>query len=1499
MTDRSDAPPAPAPQTPGRPKRRRLLIAAIVILAVLAALVVFAPSILSLGFIRQAILGRATADMPARIAVEGWSLSWFGSQEVRGLEVQTADGRPAAKADRIVLEQGLLELLQDRSRIGAIRIDEAEVWTDGAAKLRDAFAAEEAKAPKPPEAERPSRLPTLPQAVRIGSITAHSKAGTLRLTQAVFENAPDDPARQRFKAAWEVESGAKRGSGKADGTLEGLRTDWRGWDALGVTATVRCDTLHLAPLWGIAADMGVEMDGGGTLTSVDVTASQSRSGEYTIRATCDGQGVWVTGKALSGDRPALESLHLVVAAAYDGKTCRVQEFELKTPAVAADATGTFAAISLGAEPPAGNATAHLTVDLAALARMLPKTLKIPEGVSVEAGFAKATLDTFVHAKAVSLDMTADIKGVRGERNGKKIVLEPMNMALNVSRERQALSSKAAAGEDWTAALQGLQVNDLTVSGPFGLVKASGRMEAFALDAKLDLTKSTEEVGQFIDLGGWAARGKIAARIETKGDFASGISLGASAAFAGLAVDLGPGHTWTEPQGTLTASGALAFDGQRHLTTAQLASLDLTSTTATVAAKGQYTQAESQWKVSGSAAADGDIARALSLADLILQVTATAPAAKEEPGADMREYLKKVAVPASALGGSAAAGWHVDATVEGASDKGIAAGGNLRLTNFTVAVGPKESPPVRVQGLAVSGQAGRKADLSWDIQVTSCRLTSPDVALAATGSASLPKDFNLAELGASLTADADANLDALGATLRSLDLLPKEPLISGAAKVHIVAQAEPKGPVSGNLTMAGADFRLAWPADKREVSEARPTLAATLSAARDEKGMPASIQVSQWRLVAGAGTLDGAAAFAKTPNGWTYNVEGRGGGDLKPLAATVASAMGSKPAPIEGRWQIAAKFSSAAESKSLELAAAGTNLVIPAGGADSKPQPLPDASIKTVCSFGKTGDIAVKSADVSIPGLTAAASGTVRLPSDTDKNVAADGKVAARANLAELAEVLRPFGILAAESKMTGAADLSCDAATTADGTKAKGTLNLSGIKVHLAQSGIDVTAEEAAVPVSVAYATGAKQWTATATGNLSGLDLQLAESGINIKETKATVPVSVVYAAAAKQWTVTATGIQSELATGSASAVIVQAQRQTQLRAECDLTTAGERIQKFLGTKKPKDLALSGPWRVTARVAGALPDEGAWNQRIAGLAGSGTVGVGGVRYDKVTGGNGTVPWQLAEGQLFLSPNPAAPARLKLIDGTLAPAGRIDLRGKTARLIIDQPQKIIEGVRMDGQELQGYLKYSSPLFGANVASGRFSLVIEAMDIPLSAEIEKSGTARGYYQIDNFQTTLTGPLAWLIGLGGGQGKAPGRISLVHLFDGKFDTPLQQFGPVAVRLKDGVLTISKHSLLFQQNQKMELSGTIWLDGRMDFVVSVPLTSAFLTPFGANKTVMAYVEGQKITVPMTGTVDSPHIDQAAFNKRVGEMLLKAAGQGAVKELGDILKGMIEKKKK
>jgi hypothetical protein len=134
---------------------------------------------------------------------------------------------------------------------------------------------------------------------------------------------------------------------------------------------------------------------------------------------------------------------------------------------------------------------------------------------------------------------------------------------------------------------------------------------------------------------------------------------------------------------------------------------------------------------------------------------------------------------------------------------------------------------------------------------------------------------------------------------------------------------------------------------------------------------------------------------------------------------------------------------------------------------------------------------------------------------------------------------------------------------------------------------------------------------------------------------------------------------------------------------------------------------------------------------------------------------------------------------------------------------------------------------------------------------------------------------------------------------MFDGKFDTPLQQFGPVAVRLKDGVLTISKHSLLLQQNQTMELSGTIWLDGRMDFQVSVPITEAFLTPFGANKSVMTYAAGQKLTVPMTGTVDSPHFDQAAFNKRVGEMLLKAAGQGAVKELGDILKGMIEKKKK
>ena len=69
-------------------------------------------------------------------------------------------------------------------------------------------------------------------------------------------------------------------------------------------------------------------------------------------------------------------------------------------------------------------------------------------------------------------------------------------------------------------------------------------------------------------------------------------------------------------------------------------------------------------------------------------------------------------------------------------------------------------------------------------------------------------------------------------------------------------------------------------------------------------------------------------------------------------------------------------------------------------------------------------------------------------------------------------------------------------------------------------------------------------------------------------------------------------------------------------------------------------------------------------------------------------------------------------------------------------------------------------------------------------------------------------------------------------------------------------------------------------------------------LSRFGANASAMKYLVNQKISVPMTGTIDNPQLDDKVVAKRIGEMAVEAIKRRAVEELGNILKGGLKSKK-
>jgi hypothetical protein len=399
---------------------------------------------------------------------------------------------------------------------------------------------------------------------------------------------------------------------------------------------------------------------------------------------------------------------------------------------------------------------------------------------------------------------------------------------------------------------------------------------------------------------------------------------------------------------------------------------------------------------------------------------------------------------------------------------------------------------------------------------------------------------------------------------------------------------------------------------------------------------------------------------------------------------------------------------------------------------------------------------------------------------------------------------------------------------------------------------------------------------------LTALDVSLAEAGIVLKEPQATVPLAVEYASGERRWTATLTGISSALVKGNASGSWTETTPAPTVQVECNLALDGERLTAALGKNLPQGLRFAGAWGISGRASGPLPSAAMpWNQKIASLAGEGAIELATFQYEKLSGGKGTLRWRLAGGDLIVA-DPAQPSQLALAGGRLNLAARVDLKGPIARLVIPQPMRLLEDVPLSDPGVQDYIKFGSAVLAGSVnPAGRLWMDVDSLDLPLAAEEKNKAVGTGKFRIDKFQSELSGPMAAFLASYGTPSKSP----------------VQTFGPVLVRLEGGILRMSEHKLLLSDDQTLLFHGNIGLDRSMAFEMDLPMTEKMLARFGANASAMKYLVGQKISVPLTGTIDNPHLDDKVVAKRIGEMVMEAMKRRAVEELGNILKGGLKKK--
>jgi len=1378
--------------------------------------------------------------------------------------------------------------------------------------------------PEPAEAE-PGPAPMVPESIDVNGLVLHVGGDRLTVPEAGLR---PDGDRHAFDARLEVVRGEREGACTVQGMLTGLVADWQGADRVGVEARVTCEALPLAAAAGVAGT-GLELAG-----TLDGEATVARDRHAVVRVDVDltATDLEVAGEPLGEDRPFVETLHLVADGTYAGGAVTVGSLVLSSPVAVAEAVGTF---GLGAThaPLTGKGSGEIRLDLARLAGMLRHTLGLHEGLEMEDGTFEASVEAVSTETASRVRLLASLQDLRGRWRGDVLTLSPMHLDTVLVRAHAGGASGAgrdeadeeAAGDggaarssraefapslartplltqragaapppeetaeeppaddaeappapsaDWFTFADSLTVESFVLSGAFGAMEVTGRLSHLVVDGDLDLARATEEAGRFVDLGDYGAGGTASVHLETGRNLTGDVTAAGRVTLKALRVALPGGARLTDPRATLTGETVLSFDAAHRLAAVGRTNLTLDARTVSASVAGTARRAGEAWVIEGRTRGEGSVANLAGVAAVFLDrmhrraEIAEPPQPAAEPSTV--EHLLAVCRRAAGAGGTGAKGaWSLTLDVGGTTGQKMAVKADAAVTGVRLPPETEEAEPFRLETATLTADLARAPGETGAVTVNTFAAVTPAASVRIEGPATVVWRGPATRIDGSATATARADLPALAAMLRPLALVPEDLTAAGDVTVTLAVTPVTDGPTKLDMAVRGEEIDLAWD-DGRGYTDPLLRASAVGTLDRDEGGAVRAIDLSEWTLATVAGALSGTIRVRPAADRWVWDATAAGDGSIQPVAHTSARLLNAEPRTLGGLWHLKASYAGADRQVEMDLAL--TDLTLPGRGDPPGPEVrLQDVHLEAAGSVGADGQIRIPRARLTGPGITGEASGTARLPSRDEPHPRADGKVKASVSLAEFAEVLRPFGLLSEDDRLAGQAGFAGEVRTDPTGIGGSGTLDLSELEVHLAKDKRTFREAEARLPLVFAYVNQEKRWEVAATD----MSAVTAHGSWRV----AVAPGEKAAEGDAAQEGPPAGRIPAPAPAQEAAddeTTKEPAEPPPRLEVTCDLALDGGRVREILGSALPDTIQMAGPYHAKVRLKGPLLAEVPWHTRLAALEGEGEVEVNRFTYATLSGGEGTVRWELADGVLNLSPDPDRPSRLTVAEGTVTLPGRIHLVGPKPRLVVDKETRVVENLSLAGPEIREYLKYASPVLAASVqADGRLTLDVLRLDVPLDEEAAK--TARGdlRYHIDEFRTELIGPIGRLVQVAGGEAK----------------TIDQTLGPVAVTLRDGVFYIPEHHLKYTEAVRLAFGGRIGLDKQMKVTVGVPVTRALMTQYKVSERVMPYLEDVVLAVPLEGTLDDPRIDNRALGKRLGQLAAEAIKREALKHLGDWLK--------
>jgi translocation and assembly module TamB len=545
--------------------RRRLLV----LLALFVAIVALLPLLVANTRLRDAVLSAALPGDDVQVTVAGASLGWFSGPSLNGVEVKDDAGKLLLSAESVGIDRSPLNLLLNQSNLGTIEIIRPQlhlaIRPDGS-NLEDALTSllSELAGSQPgePDAKKPSTRTAYAIHLVDGTIHAEDLATSSKwriegiqlhyTAGATIGNVGSGTFAAKIV---ELAGGV---NGAAATTPSGqIAVSLRQANAGRKELTWQISGLSLAPAepwlrrFIVASELSGTLSGQGaaawTASASTVPNDISTSGLLTI------DRLDASAPLLNGDRVRLTRVELPWRLAAQASRLTIQDLQLRCDAARVGVRGNIDTTVLS-QPRSltavvSNAAAQHNLelrgalDLAKLAALLPKTLRIRDDTRITSG----TLDLAGHCQPAGA--------------GQRIAASLRTSQLAATSAGRALEWERPVNADvqLTRLKMGIRLDSLACESDFLGVAANGTPQDFTASAEFDLNRLAQQLGQFVNLSEFELAGTGEAKLEWKQTEGNRFTARADASLSQLRVALNSGAAWAEPELEIAASADGTFD----------------------------------------------------------------------------------------------------------------------------------------------------------------------------------------------------------------------------------------------------------------------------------------------------------------------------------------------------------------------------------------------------------------------------------------------------------------------------------------------------------------------------------------------------------------------------------------------------------------------------------------------------------------------------------------------------------------------------------------------------------------------------------------------------------------------------------------------------------------------------------------------------------------------------------------------------------------------------